>query len=50
MNMLVFLVRFGTKNNRDSILAGETLSRTQGTINSLISMKRAYLMTNAAIP
>lgn len=50
MNVLVFLVRFGTKSNRDSILDEETLSRTQGTINSLISMKRVYLMTNAAVP
>lgn len=50
MNVLVFLVRFGTKSNRDSILPEETLSRTQGTINSLISMKRVYLMTNAAVP
>lgn len=50
MNMLVFPVRSSMKSNRDSVLAEEAPSRTQGTTNSLVSMKIRFVMTKIAVP
>lgn len=50
MNTLVFPAHSSMKSNKDCILAEEAPSRTKGTINPLVSVKRRYLTTNITVP